>query len=50
MAENLLNYADVRSGHWSQVEKLAYSVEEVTEATGLTRSLIYDEMGAGRLG
>jgi excisionase family DNA binding protein len=31
-------------------EKLAYSIEEVAEATGLSRSLIYDEMNAGRLG
>jgi hypothetical protein len=32
------------------VEEIADSVEEVTEATGLSRSLIYDEMNAGRLG
>jgi excisionase family DNA binding protein len=31
-------------------EKLAYSVEEVADATGISRSLIYDEMNAGRLG
>lgn len=34
----------------AEIEKLAYSVEEVAEATGLSRSLLYDEMGAGRLG
>jgi hypothetical protein len=31
-------------------EELACPVEEVTEATGLSRSLICDEMNAGRLG
>ncbi len=31
-------------------EKLAYSVDEIAEETGLSRSLIYDEMNAGRLG
>jgi excisionase family DNA binding protein len=30
-------------------EKLAYSIEEVAEMTGLSRSLLYDEMNAGRL-
>jgi excisionase family DNA binding protein len=30
-------------------EKLAFSIEEVAEATGLSRSLLYDEMNAGRL-
>lgn len=29
--------------------KLAYSIEEVAELTGLSRSLLYDEMAAGRL-
>jgi len=31
-------------------EKLAYSVEEAADAIGISRSLIYDEMNAGRLG
>jgi excisionase family DNA binding protein len=31
-------------------DKRAYSVEEVAEMTGLSRSLIYDEMNAERLG
>lgn len=31
-------------------ERLAYSVEEVAEATGLSRSLLYDAMNAGQLG
>jgi excisionase family DNA binding protein len=31
-------------------EKLAYSIEEVAELTGLSRSLLYDKMNAGRLG
>jgi excisionase family DNA binding protein len=31
-------------------EKLAYSIEEIAESTGLSRSLLYDEMQAGRLG
>lgn len=31
-------------------ERLAYSIDEVAEATGLSGSLIYDEMNAGRLG
>lgn len=31
-------------------EKLAYSIEEVAESTGLSRSLLYDEMSVGRLG
>jgi excisionase family DNA binding protein len=30
--------------------KLAYSVEEAAEAIGISRSLVYDEMNAGRLG
>lgn len=30
-------------------EKLAWSIEEVAESTGLSRSLIYDEMNDGRL-
>jgi excisionase family DNA binding protein len=32
-----------------ELEKLAYSIDEVAEATGLSRSLIYDEMNAGHL-
>jgi excisionase family DNA binding protein len=30
-------------------ERLAYSVEEVCDLTGLSRSLVYDLMAAGRL-
>lgn len=34
----------------SQLERrLAYSVREASEATGLSRDLLYDEMRAGRL-
>jgi excisionase family DNA binding protein len=31
------------------VQRLAYSVSEAAEATGLSRDLLYDEMRAGRL-
>ena len=31
------------------MDKLAYSIEEVTDLTGLSRDLLYDEMNAGRL-
>ncbi len=31
------------------VDRLAYSVAEAAEATGLSRDLLYDEMRAGRL-
>jgi excisionase family DNA binding protein len=31
------------------VGRLAYSVKEAAEATGLSRDLLYDEMRAGRL-
>jgi excisionase family DNA binding protein len=31
------------------IERLAYSVEEVCDLTGLSRSLVYDQMNAGRL-
>jgi excisionase family DNA binding protein len=31
------------------VDRLAYSVKEAAEATGLSRDLLYDEMRAGRL-
>jgi hypothetical protein len=31
------------------VDKLAYSIEELTEPTALSRDLLYDEMNAGRL-
>lgn len=34
----------------SSPERLAYSVDEVAEATGLRRSLLYDAMNAGQLG
>jgi excisionase family DNA binding protein len=30
--------------------KLTYSVDEAAEAIGISRSLVYDEMNAGRLG
>ena len=30
-------------------DRLAYSVKEAAEATGLSRDLLYDEMRAGRL-
>ncbi len=30
-------------------ERLAYSVEEAAQVTGLSRDLLYDEMRAGRL-
>jgi len=30
-------------------ERLAYSIEEVCELTGLSRSLLYDVMNTGRL-
>jgi excisionase family DNA binding protein len=30
-------------------ERLAYSIEEVSELTGLSRSLVYDLMNDGRL-
>jgi excisionase family DNA binding protein len=31
------------------VARLAYSIKEAAEATGLSRDLLYDEMRAGRL-
>jgi excisionase family DNA binding protein len=31
------------------VDRLAYSIKEAAEATGLSRDLLYDEMRAGRL-
>jgi excisionase family DNA binding protein len=31
-------------------ERLAYSVDEVAQITGLSRDLLYDQMRAGRLG
>jgi excisionase family DNA binding protein len=31
------------------IGRLAYSVKEAAEATGLSRDLLYDEMRAGRL-
>jgi len=31
-------------------EKLAYSIPEIADALGVSRSFIYMEMGAGRLG
>jgi excisionase family DNA binding protein len=31
------------------VPRLAYSVNEAAQATGLSRDLLYDEMRAGRL-
>jgi excisionase family DNA binding protein len=31
------------------MDKLAYSIEELAELTGLSRDLLYDEMNAGRL-
>lgn len=31
------------------VQRLAYSVKEAAEATGLSRDLLYDQMRAGRL-
>ena len=34
----------------SQLTRLAYSVDEAAQATGLSRDLLYDEMRAGRLG
>ena len=30
-------------------ERLAYSIEEVADLTGISRSLVYDMMSAGRL-
>jgi len=30
-------------------DRLAYSVEEAAQVTGLSRDLLYDEMRAGRL-
>jgi excisionase family DNA binding protein len=30
-------------------ERLAYSVDEVSQITGLSRDLLYDQMRAGRL-
>ena len=30
-------------------ERLAYSVDEVTQITGLSRDLLYDQMRSGRL-
>lgn len=32
-----------------QAERLAYSVDEVTQLTGLSRDLLYDEMRRGHL-
>jgi excisionase family DNA binding protein len=32
------------------VERLAYSVDEVVQITGLSRDLLYDQMRSGRLG
>jgi excisionase family DNA binding protein len=32
-----------------RIEPLAYTVDEVAEATRLSRDLLYDEMRAGRL-
>jgi excisionase family DNA binding protein len=32
------------------VERLAYSVDEVAQITGLSRDLLYDQMRSGRLG
>jgi excisionase family DNA binding protein len=40
--------ADLTSGR--QSERIAYSVDEVAEITGLSRDLLYDQMRAGRLG
>lgn len=34
---------------YQPVDRLAYSVKEAAEATGLSRDLLYDEMRAGRL-
>ncbi|MGH2843719.1 MAG: helix-turn-helix domain-containing protein, partial [Solirubrobacteraceae bacterium] len=31
-------------------ERLAYSVDEVAQITGLSRDLLYDQLRAGRLG
>jgi excisionase family DNA binding protein len=31
------------------VDRVAYSIKEAAEATGLSRDLLYDEMRAGRL-
>jgi excisionase family DNA binding protein len=31
-------------------ERLAYSVDEVAQITGLSRDLLYDQMRSGRLG
>jgi excisionase family DNA binding protein len=31
-------------------ERLAYSVDEVTQITGLSRDLLYDQMRSGQLG
>jgi len=31
-------------------ERLAYSVDEVVQITGLSRDLLYDQMRSGRLG
>jgi excisionase family DNA binding protein len=31
------------------VERLAYSIDEAAEITGLSRDLLYDEMRTGRL-
>jgi excisionase family DNA binding protein len=31
------------------MDKLAYSIPEVVQLTGLSRDLLYDEMNAGRL-
>ena len=33
-----------------QAERLAYSVDEVAQITGLSRDLLYDQMRTGRLG
>jgi excisionase family DNA binding protein len=43
--------AEVEGGRASEppVGRLAYSIKEAAEATGLSRDLLYDEMRAGRL-
>ncbi len=38
-----------RSGRNPQDERLAYSVEEAAQLTGLSRDLLYDEMRRGNL-
>lgn len=37
------------SGLGGTVTKLAYRIPEVVEATGLSRSVLYEDMAAGRL-